>query len=343
MRVLFSAIGGPIPPWPSSPWHLAHAAVHSARRGPRGLRRPARRVLGQERLEAARPGPRRASSCACAGCRRTRRRRRSRRRPSGGREVELVRLPGDRVPLAGQLGHPPGVVDVLRAQDERHLPVDGEVQRVERERPVRVLVLPVELVRRHVDDEDILAGLGRRLDVRDLREREDRDRERGASAGITVQMISTRVFPWICGPSTSPGAPPRRRKRTMKVRSVASTRTNTTAATREDDPVDLVDRVAAVRRRVGRRRAWEQGERDEHAGRWDHQGEQDEDHAAPGHPVAILRVSSVVRRVARSRDCGSPFMWFSALCADTSDGRAARGAGRGSERESWRARGEAAV
>ncbi len=50
------------------------------------------------------------------------------------------------------------------------------------------------------------------------------------TAGMIVQMISTRVFPWICGPSTSGELePPRRRKRITKRTSAVSTATNTTA------------------------------------------------------------------------------------------------------------------
>ena len=46
---------------------------------------------------------------------------------------------------------------------------------------------------------------------------------------MIVQMISIRVLPWICGPSASSGVEPRRRKRTMKRMSAASTTTKTTA------------------------------------------------------------------------------------------------------------------
>ena len=49
------------------------------------------------------------------------------------------------------------------------------------------------------------------------------------TAGMIVQMISTRVLPWICGPSASGGVEPRRRKRITKRTSAVSTATNTTA------------------------------------------------------------------------------------------------------------------
>ena len=49
------------------------------------------------------------------------------------------------------------------------------------------------------------------------------------TAGMTVQMISTRVLPWICGPSASGEVVPRRRKRITKRIRAVSTATNTTA------------------------------------------------------------------------------------------------------------------
>ena len=48
------------------------------------------------------------------------------------------------------------------------------------------------------------------------------------STGITVQMISIRVWPMICGPSTS-RARPRLRKRMMKTTSAVSTITKIAA------------------------------------------------------------------------------------------------------------------
>jgi hypothetical protein len=49
--------------------------------------------------------------------------------------------------------HPPAVDDVARGQVERHDPTDGDDQAVDRDLPVRVDVLPVELVALHLDDE----------------------------------------------------------------------------------------------------------------------------------------------------------------------------------------------
>jgi hypothetical protein len=74
--------------------------------------------------------------------------------------------------------------------------------------------------------EELVARL--RLDGRDARGVKIAMPAR-TTAGTIVQMISSLVFPWICGPSTSSGVPRRRRKRMTKRTRAVSTATKTIA------------------------------------------------------------------------------------------------------------------
>ena len=115
-----------------------------------------------------------------------------------GLEVEGVRVPRDRIELAGELGHPPAVVDILRVELERGCLSDRKVEGVERDRPVRVRVLPVELVPVDPDLGRVaaacplaFASTSGVLTIVKIAS------AASAKAGIAVQRTSSRVFPWI--------------------------------------------------------------------------------------------------------------------------------------------------
>jgi hypothetical protein len=76
-----------------------------------------------------------------------------------GAEPRVVRLSGNGVELAAELGDPPAVVDVVRVDREGDDLVRGRVELVDRDRAVRVRELPVELVR---VDADVDGFAGRR-------------------------------------------------------------------------------------------------------------------------------------------------------------------------------------
>src|SRR5712692_3805248 len=60
---------------------------------------------------------------------------------------------GNGVELAAELRDPPAVVNVLRGDVDAHRSVDRRVQFVDRDLPVGIRELPVELMRVHLDDE----------------------------------------------------------------------------------------------------------------------------------------------------------------------------------------------
>src|SRR5713101_1559006 len=95
-----------------------------------------------------------------------------------GLEPRVRHVARDGVELAAEFRDPPAVVDVLRGDVDAHGSIHGCVQPVDRDLPVGIRELPVELMRIHLDDEWTALGLRARhvLDPRQLVEDERGDR-----------------------------------------------------------------------------------------------------------------------------------------------------------------------
>jgi hypothetical protein len=142
------------------------------------------------------------------------------------------------------------VDDVRRVQAELDRAVDGQVQRVERERAVRIGVLPVELVRVDLDDERVVVLDSASLHRRDPREGEDREsreddggnrRPDDLDPGVAVDLRALGPDGRVPAPAEADDEVDERRLHQHE----------DDCADREDDPVEVADGLAA--RRLGGR------------------------------------------------------------------------------------------
>ena len=197
---------------------------------------------------------------------------------------------------------------------------------------VRIDVLPVELVPLDLDDE-LVRAVPLVASTADERASTTTAMPTRMTAGMTVQMISSRVFPWICGPSASSlgRAPAPEADDEEDERGLDEDEDD--RADGEDEPVELVDRLAARRAGIGRS--------DARRCRGSGPARQVAAPSASTARAAAMTAGVLLRmgrcdsiRLAGSRasprtspvrgSCNSPEMWFSEWQRDPLSGKRAR-------------------
>ena len=165
------------------------------------------------------------------------------------REAQLVGSAHDGVALSSELGHPPAVVHVMRHEHEPDGPVDRQHEVVDGDLAVRIDVLPVELVALDLDHELVGALAARRLDRRRAGEDDDGDSDEDDGRDQRPDDLEPRVSVDLRALDLVAGRPPAA-KADDEEDERALDCDEDDGADGEDEPVELVDRLAARGRRV---------------------------------------------------------------------------------------------